>query len=159
MSMMNKTSKPSRRFRHIAFSLGASILLTTGFAATAHAAYANLAVVTPVMSCDQLATADIKTADGGKIMIKTATLRDTDKGPYCRVTGSVNPGIGFAVDLPLNKWTQRLLQGAQGLEGIQRAGGCMPALNGEIAVVTEAGGGGNASSDPETAKWGVGPQG
>jgi feruloyl esterase len=152
-----------RHSRQWVFSLGTSILLTAGFADGAHAAagYANLAAVKPIMSCEQLATADVKAADGARITIKTASLRDTDKGPYCRVTGNVAPGIGFAGDLPMNKWTQRFLQGAQGLEGIQRAGGCMPALNGEIAVVTEAGGGGNANAnpDPETVKWGVGPQG
>jgi feruloyl esterase len=160
MDTGNDSFMRSRRF---VFSVGAGICLTVGLAAAAHAAgYASLAVVKPVMSCDQLATADVKTADGGKITIRTASLRDTDKGPYCRVTGTVDPGIAFAGDLPLNKWTQRFLQGAQGLEGVQRAGSCMPALNGEIAVVTQAGGGGanaNANLVPETAQWGVGPQG
>ena len=158
-------ASPSRPSATWILSLGASALLSAGVALRAHAAAgnANLAVVKPVMTCEQLATADVKTADGGKITIRTASLRDTDKGPYCRITGMVEPGIGFNGDLPMTKWTQRFLQGAQGLEGIQRAGGCMPALNGEIAVVTQAGGGGgagaNASPDPETAKWGVGPQG
>jgi feruloyl esterase len=157
--MMNGAREFSKRFRRFVFTLGASVLLTTGFAAGAHAAdYANLAVVKPVMTCDQLAQAEVKTADGAKVTIKTAMIRDTDKGPYCRVTGSVDPGINFAGDLPLNKWTQRFLQGAQGREGIQRAGGCMPALNGEIAVVTEAGGGG-ANANPEASEWGVTPQG
>ena len=158
---MNGKRGSSRRMRRLVFSLGAGIFLTTGFAAGAHAdGYQNLAVVKPVMSCDQLAQAEIKTPDGATVSIKTAKLRETDKGPYCRVTGSVDPGINFAGDLPLNNWTQRFLQGAQGREGIQRAGGCMPALNGEIAVVTEGGGGGpNFNADPAAAGWGVSPQG
>jgi hypothetical protein len=159
--MMDGMTKSSRRIRRVLFSLGVGILLTAGFAAKAHAAdYQNLAVVKPVMTCDQLAQAEVKTPDGGTVTIKTAKQRDTDKGPYCRVTGSVDPGINFAGDLPLNNWTQRFLLGAQGREGVERAGGCMPALNGEIAVVTEGGGGGpNFNGDPAAGEWGVGPQG
>lgn len=150
-----------KRIQQAVFSLGACMFLAAGIQAGAQSSgHANLAVVKPVMSCDQLAQADVKTADGAKITIKTAMQRDTDKGPYCRVTGSVEPGINFAGDLPLNNWTQRFLQGAQGREGIERAGGCMPALNGEIAVVTEGGGGGgaNATPDPAAAYWGTTPQ-
>jgi feruloyl esterase len=164
MTVNNTSTAYFRQWRQWVLSLGAGILLAAGFASTAHAAsYANLAAVKPAISCDQLAKADVKTADGGKVTIKTASVRDTDKGPYCRVTGSVDPGINFAGDLPLAKWTQRFLQGAQGREGIVRGGSCTPALNGEIAVVTVGGGGGGgggeATSDSETAKWGVGPQG
>jgi hypothetical protein len=159
---MEQAGKSSKPFRQFVFSLGAGLLLTAGFAASAHAAdYAGLAVVKPLMTCDQLAQADVKTADGTSVTIKTATIRQTDKGPYCRVTGSVD-GIGFAGDLPLNNWTQRFVQGTQGNEGIQRAGGCMPALNGEIAVAVEGGGGGgrggNPNPDPEAATWGTTPQ-
>src|SRR5579863_4445750 len=160
--MMNLRKGFSSYVRQLAYSSGCFILGASALTVVAHGAdHADLAVVKPVMTCDQLASADVKTADGATVTIKTALLRDTDKGPYCRVTGSVDPGINFAGDLPLTKWTQRFLQGAQGLEGIQRAGGCMPALNGEIAVVTEGGGGGgaNATPDPEAAYWGVGPQG
>jgi feruloyl esterase len=152
-----------KRIQQAVLSLGAFMFLAAGIQAGAQSSgHANLAVVKPVMSCDQLATADVKTADGAKVTIKSAKNRDTDKGPYCRVTGSVDPGINFAGDLPLEKWTQRFLQGAQGREGIERAGGCMPALNGEIAVVTEGGGGGqqnaNAAPDPLKALWGDTPQ-
>ena len=141
------------------FSMGTGILLTAGFAANARAAdYANLTVVKPALTCDQLATADIKAPDGTKVTIKTAKQRDTDKGPYCRVTGSIEPTVNFQGDLPLNNWTQRFLQGAQGREGIERAGGCMPALNGEFAVVTGGGAPGNVA-DPAAGEWGIGPQG
>jgi hypothetical protein len=158
MSHAKGSSSKMRRFLLLA---GCSLLAATALTARAHAAdHADLAVVKPVMTCDQLAQAVVKTADGATVTIKTAKQRDTDKGPYCRVTGSVEPNVNFAGDLPLNNWTQRFLQGAQGYEGIQRAGGCMPALNGEIAVVTEGGGqGDNATPDPEAATWGVTPQG
>ena len=154
-------SHAKSRGRRFVYLVALGLVLAAGLAANAHAqGYQNLTVVKPLMSCDQLVQADFSKFTDAKITIKTAKQRDTDKGPYCRVTGTVEPGIGFAGDLPIERWTQRFLQGAQGREGIQRAGGCMPALNGEIAVVTEAGGGGgaNANSDPEAAKWGDTPQ-
>ena len=157
---MQLSSSTSARSRLSILLLGMAMLLVAGSASRLYAAdHANLAVVKPTMTCDQLLQADVKTPDGAKVTIKTAKIRDTDKGPYCRVTGSVEPRINFAGDLPLNNWTQRFLQGAQGREGIQRAGGCMPALNGEIAVVTEGGGGSNANPDPLAATWGDAPQG
>jgi feruloyl esterase len=155
------TKKLLSQFTKFSLVACAGLSLTAVLAIEAQAAdHQNLAAVKPVMTCEQLAQADVKTADGAKVTIKTAKPRDTDKGPYCRVTGSVEPGISFAGDLPLNNWTQRFLQGAQGREGIERAGGCMPALNGEIAVVTEGGGGGGANANPDAgaAYWGVTPQ-
>jgi hypothetical protein len=113
-------------------SLAACVLQLSLLASPARGAdHANLAVAKPVMVCEQLVKADIRTPAGEKVTIGTANIRETEKGPYCRVTGTVNPGIGFAGDLPTEKWTQRFLQGAQGREGIERAGTCMPALNGE----------------------------
>jgi hypothetical protein len=160
-NMMDRAAKSLKRRWQVAFSLGAGILLTSGRSLPAQSAgYQNLPVVKPVMSCDQLAQADLSKFTDAKITIKTAKPRDTDKGQYCRVTGSVEPGINFAGDLPIEHWTQRFLQGAQGREGIQRAGGCQPALNGEIAVVTEGGGGGGGfNADPAAGNWGVSPQG
>src|SRR5580658_9805735 len=65
---MTDTSETySRCLLQRAILLGAGILLTTVFAANAHAAdYANLAVVKPVVSCDEFTQADIKTPDGAK---------------------------------------------------------------------------------------------
>src|SRR5580693_6748172 len=118
MTMMDGARMITKRRWQVVFSLGAGLLLTAGLSTSAHAAdYQELPVVKPVMSCDQLAQADVTNAAGATVTIKTAKLRDTDKGPYCRVTGSVEPGINFAGDLPLEHWTQRFLQGAQGREG------------------------------------------
>lgn len=159
--MTVEARKSVKRCWQVVFSLSAGLLLTAGLPTSAHAdGYQNLAAVKPVMTCDQLAQADMSRFTDAKITIKTATVRETDKGAYCRVLGTVEPGIGFAGDLPIEHWTQRFLQGAQGREGIERAGGCMPALNGEIAVVTQGGGGGggNFNSDPAAGDWGVAPQ-
>ena len=159
--MICRATKSSSRLSQFALSLATGLFLAAGFSLNAHAAdYQELPVVKPVMSCDQLEQADVSKAAGATVTIKTAKVRETDKGPYCRVTGTVDPGINFAGDLPLEHWTQRFLQGAQGREGIQRAGGCQPALNGEIAVVTEGGGGGgNANANAAPDPWGVSPQG
>ncbi len=152
-------NKPSNARNARTVLVGAGLLLLAGHAVTLHAAdYANLTTVKPAVSCDQLAQADIKTPDGTKIVIKTAKQRDTDKGPYCRVTGSLEPGVNFQGDLPLNNWTQRFLEGAQGREGIERAGGCMPALNGEFAVVTGGAANGGFNTDPAAGEWGMAPQ-
>jgi len=139
---------------------GLGMLLSAGSAVRLHAAdYQNLPVVKPVMSCEQLAQADIKTADGAKVVVKTATIRQTEKGAYCSVAGSIDPGYSFQGDLPIEHWTQRFVMG--GLS--QQARGCMPAINGEFAVAGGGFGGGgapnaSASSDPAAATWGVTPQ-
>jgi feruloyl esterase len=137
-------------------ALGGVILLAAGLAPGVHAAdYATLAVVKPVVSCEQLPQADIKTADGAKVTIKTATVRNTDKGSYCTVTGSVEPSYNFQDNLPIEHWTQRLVMG-----GFGQASGCTPAMNGEFAVAGGGGGGGGGdnAADPEAAKWGLTPQ-
>ncbi len=78
--MMDRAEKFTNRRWHVVFALGAVFLLTTGFTASAQSAgYQNLSVVKPVMSCDQLAQADMSKFTDAKITIKTAKLRETDK--------------------------------------------------------------------------------
>src|SRR5579863_1831306 len=142
--MMNRTSRSSRCFRRIVVSLGTSLVVTLGFAAGAQAAdYQNLSVVKPVMTCDQFAQADLGKIADAKITIKTATILDTPKGQYCRITASVEPEVNFHADLPIDHWTQRFVLGAQGryTDITGHASGCLPALNGEIVVATSGGGG------------------
>jgi hypothetical protein len=146
-----------------AASLAAATLLSVTWSDEAKAAGAQkLPVIAPVMSCEQLVGSDVSKVAGVPVTIRSASVRDTDKGQYCRVLGMAEPGIYFAGDLPIKSWTQRFLQGAQGREGIERAGGCMPALNGEIAVVTQGGGpgggGGMFEADPAAGDWGTSPQ-
>lgn len=157
---MHRGRDLSTRYRRFVFSLGASFLLATGFAAQAHAAeYQNLPVVKPVMTCDQFAQTDLSRITDVKVTIKTAVILDTPKGQYCRITANVEPSIGFRADLPIEHWTQRFVLNAQGryTEFTGAAQGCMPALNGEFAIATSGGGVGDANAAP--SPWGTSPQG
>jgi feruloyl esterase len=151
------------------------ILLISGSEKKADAAdFQNLPAVKPVMTCEQLAQADFSKAADATITIKTAKIVDTPKGQYCRIVGQVEPRIAFHADLPIEHWTQRYLQNAQGRYGdfTDHAEGCMPALNGEIAVATTGAGGGgggnggggnggpggNAANNAAPSPWGTPPQ-
>ena len=130
-----------KQFTRMYLAQAAGVLLLAGFAGSARAAdYQNLAAVKPVVSCDQLAKAELADAVGTKVSIKGAEERDTPKGKYCKVTGTIAPAVGFEVDLPMEHWTQRYLEGGCGgmcgtiSASISNAGTCMPALNGEFAV-------------------------
>ena len=137
--------------------LSAGLLFLAASSVELNAAdYANLAVVKPVLTCDQLAQADVKTADGVTVTIKTAAIRQTEKGPYCAVSGTVTPSYNFQANLPVEHWTQRFVFG-----GLGQASSCAPALNGEFAIAgggMPGGGGPNANPDPAAATWGTTPQ-
>ncbi|HET6554687.1 MAG TPA: tannase/feruloyl esterase family alpha/beta hydrolase [Dyella sp.] len=151
--------KPGNGLRCVTFVLWLGFLSAAGFTGSAHAAsYASLAIVKPVLTCDQLAHAELKTASGARVAITKATVNDTEKGAYCVVVGTVARGYRFQDSLPIEHWTQRFLMGAFG-----EASGCTPAMNGEFAVASGGGGGtmGDASSqklDPQAATWGLTPQ-
>src|SRR5579863_9991080 len=110
---------------------GIALISTVALTPQAHAAngYQSLAVVKPAMTCDQLTQASIQTPDGAKVTIKTAVIRQTEKGDYCTITGSTGSGYSFTASLPTDHWTQRFIMG-----GFGQASGCMPAMNGEFAV-------------------------
>ena len=79
--MTDIVKKYSKCLRQCVFSLGAAFLLTSGFVPGAHAAdYQNLPIVKPVMSCDQLAQADLSKISDAKIIIKTATQMAVRQG-------------------------------------------------------------------------------
>ena len=105
--------------------------------------YQSLSVVKPVVACEQLSKAELGQAVGAAVAIQSAAVRDTDKGKFCKVTGTIAPAVGFEVDLPIDRWTQRYFQaGCGGLCGdinasIEKAGGCLPALNGEFVVAAD----------------------
>src|SRR5580704_1841084 len=131
---MNRGDKSATRCKFMQICMAVGLLATAAFAASAHAAdYQNLPVVKPVASCDQLAKADLASAVGAKVTIKAAEERDTPKGKYCKVTGTIAPAVGFEVDLPMEHWTQRYLEaGCGGMCGsinasIGNAGTCVPA--------------------------------
>jgi hypothetical protein len=172
--MIRRASKSSRRLPQLFLSLATGLLWASGFAASAHASdYQNLPVVKPVMSCDQLAQADLSKVTDAKIAVKTATVVDTPKGQYCRITATVDPSINFHADLPIEHWTQRFLLGSQGryTDFTDHSQGCLPGLNGEIVVATSGGGGGNGGgggggnggaaniANAAPNPWGTSPQG
>ncbi len=100
---------------------------------------AALSVVNPVRDCATLAQVNLSAATGTQIDL-AAKVVDTAKGQFCQVTGTIARAIGFEVDLPVARWTQRFLQaGCGGLCGsinasIGQAGGCRPATEGEFVV-------------------------
>jgi feruloyl esterase len=163
---MNEARESSRHSWRFAFSLAAGLLLLASFAAKAQAAeYLDLTAVSPVISCEQLAKADLNQVAGAAVTIKSSTVADTPKGKFCKVKGNVDPAIGFEVDLPLEHWTQRYAQGGCGAYcgdihlGLNHTGSCMPALNGEFAVASDnlghEGGMGNPAGE---AAFGADPQ-
>lgn len=102
-----------------------------------------LAVVTPVVDCSKLASADLSSAVGSSTHITSAvTVQDGKQAPYCKVLGYVEPQVKFEVHLPLSTWTQRFVQtGCGGLCGtlgirLDNDAGCMPAQNGELALAS-----------------------
>ena len=104
---------------------------------------ASLAVVAPVTACEKLAQADISQTVGAKTHITSAEpMPQGTPAPYCRVTGYVEPMVKFEVRLPLNTWTQRLVQtGCGGLCGnlsihLGNDDGCYPAQHGELALAS-----------------------
>jgi hypothetical protein len=104
---------------------------------------AHLGAKAPVMSCADLAKADLSGVVDKPIHITSAAeVADGKPAPYCRVLGYVEPAVKFEVRLPLNGWTQRYLQtGCGGLCGrlsIHTGNdmGCAPSQNGELAIAS-----------------------
>jgi len=128
----------------------------------------DLPPIKPIISCVQLGQVDISEPAGAQVSLKAEEL-DTPKGKYCKVTGNIDPAIGFEVDLPVEHWTQRFAQAGCGAycgnigASINQAGSCAPALNGDLVVAgNDLGhqggmGGPGASGQPEGA-FGADPQ-
>lgn len=123
----------------------------------------DLAVITPVQSCAALAKAPLADAAGAPVTIQTA-LVETPKGQFCQVTGNIAPAIGFEVDLPTTKWTQRFLQaGCGGLCGmihasIGNASACEPALDGQFVVAASDLGHKGRMGSPDEGAFAADPQ-
>ncbi|MBY4639968.1 tannase/feruloyl esterase family alpha/beta hydrolase [Gluconacetobacter entanii] len=101
---------------------------------------ASLPVVAPVISCNALGNVDLAPAVGAPVHGQKVTVLQTPKGKFCKVTGQIALAISFEVDLPMEHWTQRFLQGGCGglcgmtRVGVSNAGACAPALNGEFVM-------------------------
>ncbi len=106
--------------------------------ATTNMALADLAALAPVTDCAKLAQTDLAAIAGGPVTLAAAPVQGAH--PYCRVTGVIAPALRFEVHLPLQGWTQRLLQtGCGGLCGNLRidagkAEGCVPVTDGAIVL-------------------------
>jgi feruloyl esterase len=94
--------------------------------------YLNLPAVRPVRSCPDLQKADLGTMEGVPVTVQSAVTQ-TPKGQFCKVAGGIGQITAYEVLLPMEHWTQRLLQVAA-TSGVPYAGSCAPALNGEFAV-------------------------
>lgn len=125
--------------------------------------YADLQVVKPVKDCAALASADWSGVAGAAVKADAQVI-DTPKGQFCHVTGTIAPAIGFEVDLPTAKWTQRFLQaGCGGLCGninasIGNAGKCQPAVDGEFVVAASDLGHQAAMGAPGESDFAADPQ-
>lgn len=115
-------------------------LIAGGVPAQAAPALADLAPVTPVMSCARLAALDLSRATGAAT---TLTASETSGAKaLCKVSGTIAPSIRFEVLLPLSGWTQRYLQtGCGGLCGMLRveagnAQDCTPVTDGSIVLAS-----------------------
>jgi hypothetical protein len=136
------------RFLRVMVPLAGSVALSaTLLPLTARAnsgSLRNLAVVTPIISCVALRTADLSGAADRPVHITSvAEITDHVTQPYCKVDGYVEPAVRFEVRLPLHGWTQRYLQiGCGGLCGTLNVRlheydqMCVPASKGELALAS-----------------------
>ena len=65
------------------------------------------------MDCSALAKLSLRDALGTDATLQASTV-DTPKGSFCHVTGLIAPAIHLEIDLPVDHWTQRLLQAGCG---------------------------------------------
>ena len=123
----------------------------------------TLGVVKPAVDCSALASLSLHDAVGVDVTLQAATV-STAKGPFCHVTGVIAPAIHLEVDLPVEHWTQRLLQaGCGGLCGminasIGNAGGCELAINGEFVVAATDMGHQSQMGSPTEGSFATDPQ-
>jgi hypothetical protein len=149
--------------RHGAFVAALLMLLACASGVQAQS-YANLPVIKPVQSCAELGKMDLSHAADRPATIQSATLIETEKGPFCKVLGNIEPSIGYEVDLPVEHWTQRYLEGGCGGlcgmrgVGVTNASSCAPALNGEFVVAGDDMGHEGQMGGPGEAEFARDPQ-
>jgi len=128
-------------------------------AASAPNASLSLAVVRPVVRCQDLQSTDLTAIGGAGSQISKASETTSNGTKVCSVEGTLAPSIGFRVDLPVESWTQRYMQlGCGGLCGrtslqVGAADSCPTfTAGGFVLASTDMGHEGN-----DTA-WGTNPQ-
>ena len=123
----------------VGMMLGNAVL---GSAQAATGGLADLPATPAIVSCASLAGVDLSGATGAATTIAAKEIA-SPKGPFCRVTGTIAPAIGFEVDLPINTWTQRYLQtGCGGLcgnlnVGVEHGASCLPAANAGLVLASD----------------------
>ncbi|WP_146890994.1 tannase/feruloyl esterase family alpha/beta hydrolase, partial [Acetobacter oeni] len=146
----------------IAFATS-TILASANIAHAQNSAPSQLSVVKPVTECSGLAAATPATVEGAGVTAQSKALT-TAKGTFCHVTGIIAPSIGFEIDLPQDRWTQRFVEsGCGGLCGminasIGNASRCAPALNGEFVVAASDLGHKGKMGSPDEGAFAADPQ-
>jgi feruloyl esterase len=134
----------------LAVFAGAVLLLSAPAASAAD--QLDLPAVKAAVPCEQLEKLDLGKVAGTAVTFK-ATVVQTPKGAFCKVAGDVEPGNSFEINLPIDHWTQRYVQSAQGNIAINNAGTCTPATNGDVVVGVDSRTGSRArenwQADPE----------
>ncbi|MFC0141420.1 tannase/feruloyl esterase family alpha/beta hydrolase [Erwinia mallotivora] len=121
----------------------------------------NLPTIKPVLECQQLTSVVFGKEIGADVKLSSTTQLKTAQGNFCKVSATLSPDIGVEVALPMEKWTQRMLQtGCGGLCGsinlsLSNADGCLPAMNGEFTVAATNMGHAGSMMD---ASWADDPQ-
>lgn len=101
---------------------------------------ADLSIVKPIMSCQDLINTDLSQIGGQGSALTSAEPGKHNGHQVCVVKGRLAPEIGFEVLLPTASWSQRFLQvGCGGLCGsialnVGAADGCLPVTNGEFVL-------------------------
>lgn len=122
---------------------------------------ADLAAVSPVVTCGSLTGTDMTAIGGAGSRIATAEETTSDGIAVCAVKGTLAPAVNFQVLLPMRTWTQRYLQvGCGGLCGAitLRSGasdGCKVLNDGGFVMAATDMGHTMAESD---GAWGLDPQ-
>lgn len=115
---------------------------TLAQAASSAAEPADPGIVMPVRSCGSLVDVDLASVGGTGSRVVSARVAGEEGKQTCSVAGVLKENIGFQLTLPLQGWTQRLMQlGCGGLCGriglqVGAAQGCVPVKDGAFALAS-----------------------
>lgn len=121
----------------------------------------ELGVLEPAVSCADVAGLDLSGVPGFPAVVTATEETTAATGGYrvCDVQGTIEPSIGFQLQLPLTTYRQRYLQiGCGGLCGsirldAQQTDGCAPLTEGQFVTASNdlghQGGGGEFGDDPQ----------
>lgn len=106
------------------------------------------------VACDALKAIDLGEATGAGVRLTEVGILPPsgDQPALCRVSGFVDPQVGFEIRMPVNGWNGKLLvTGCSNLCGILQIQGMEDALaRGYAAATTDTG---HRTGDPSDARW------